>query len=186
MRITANYYYKNINSNNNVNANNRAQKLERDYFSTTASQQNSYTVAFKGNLIKNLTEYLNFLEVKRYAKIVNKELAKNPNGDKILFRNLSMETMEGIQYGIEVFKGLSMKDIQYMSENLHVIAVRRGCKNMCGYCYADAKPSNREMSWEDFKLITDGYKKLRKRLGNLPLFGENMTSGNDTLYRYCN
>ena len=181
MRITANYYYKNINSNNNVTANNRAQKLERNYFSTTASQQNSYTVAFKGNLIKNLTEYLNFLEVKRYAKIVNKELAKNPDGDKILFRNLSMEAMEGIQYGIEVFKGLSMKDIQYMSENLHVIAVRRGCKNMCGYCYADAKPSNREMSWEDFKLITDGYKKLRKRLGNLPLFGENMTSGNGTL-----
>mgnify|MGYP003320369278 CR=1 FL=1 len=67
-----------------------------------------------------------------------------------------MEPFEGIQFGIKAFEGLSMKDIQYMSENLHVIAVKRGCKNGCAYCYADAKPSKREMSWEDFTTITKG------------------------------
>ena len=181
MRITANYYYGNINKNGIVPCNKGQQTPKQNYFSPSVSSPTSNMPAFEGSLTKNIIEYLNFLKVKKYAKIVEKELANEPNGDKILFRNLSMEAMEGIQYGIEVFKGLSMKDIQYMSENLHVIAVKRGCKNMCGYCYADAKPSNREMSWEDFKLITDGYKKLRKRLGNLPLFGENMTSRNDTL-----
>ena len=181
MKINTNYYYRNINQNYTISNNQKKNCTACNYFSANITSKKSNEPAFKGNLIKNLTEYLNFLKVKRYVSIVNKELANNPNRDKLLFRNLSMEAMEGIQYGIKVFKGLSMKDIQYMSENLHVIAVKRGCKNMCGYCYADAKPSNREMAWEDFKLITDGYKKLRKRLGNLPLFGENMTSGNETL-----
>lgn len=180
MKIQANYY-RNINQNRIISGNNRKQPPQQRYFSPSISVQNSNMPAFKGNLVNNLVKYLNFLEVQRYVNMVNKELAKDPNGHKLHFRNLSMEAMEGIQYGIEAFKGLSMKDIQYMSENLHVIAVKRGCKNMCGYCYADAKPSKREMSWEDFKLITDGYKKLRKRLGNLPLFGENMTSGDRTI-----
>lgn len=181
MKIQADYYYRNINQ-NNIYVNNKNKNFTPvKYY---LQNNNSYKIsepAFQGNFVKKVAEYLNFLEVKRYVNMVNKELAKDPNGHKLHFRNLSMEAMEGIQYGIEAFKGLSMKDIQYMSENLHVIAVKRGCKNMCGYCYADAKPSKREMSWEDFKLITDGYKKLRKRLGNLQLFGENMTSGDATI-----
>ena len=142
---------------------------------------NTAPIHFTGNPLNNLKGYLKFLVAQRYINSVNIQLAKEPGAEKLLFRHLRMEPLEGIQYGIEVFKGLSMKDIQYMSENLHVIAVKRGCKNMCGYCYADAKPSKREMSWEDFKLITDGYKKLKKRLGNLPIFGENMLCGDDTL-----
>ena len=44
---------------------------------------------------------------------------------------------------------------------------------MCGYCYADAKPSKRAMSWEDFTTITKGLKTLRKRFSGLDIFGEN-------------
>ena len=45
---------------------------------------------------------------------------------------------------------------------------------MCGYCYADAKPSKREMTYEDFHSITDGFKTLRKRLHNIDIYGENL------------
>lgn len=181
MKISPDYYYRNINQNGRISfkpVQNYA-RYENSAFNPVI--KNTNPPAFTGNPVKPLTDYIRCLDRMLYAKGLNKLLAHKSNGNELLFRNLSMEALEGIQYGIEVFKGLSMKDIQYMSENLHVIAVKRGCKNMCGYCYADAKPSNREMSWEDFKLITAGYKKLRKRLGNLPLFGENMTSTPETL-----
>lgn len=77
-----------------------------------------------------------------------------------------------------------MKDIQYLAENLHVIAVKRGCNHMCGHCYADAKPSNRQMSWEDFTRITGGFKKLTKRLGGIDIYGTGMTkSPQEVIYR---
>lgn len=181
MKISSNYYQQNI----------ILKRLDRSSLQQIPSPaQTSYqqigrqmpdSPSFTGNHVKKLTDFVNFLKVKSYVRAINKELSNLPENKMPIFRNLSMEYMEGLQYGIKVFKGLSMKDIQYLSENLHVIAVKRGCKNMCGYCYADAKPSKREMSWEDFKLITDGFKTLRKRLGNLPLFGENMTSTPETL-----
>ena len=141
-------------------------------------------ISFGANPVKAVKDYLKFLQVSRFVKNLETYLNAQPNHEKLHFRNLSMEYLEGIQYGIKVFKGLSMKDIQYLSENLHVIAVKRGCNNMCGYCYADAKPSKREMSWEDFTTITRGFKTLRKRLGSLPpLFGESLPTSREAIYR---
>lgn len=183
MKILPINYYQNIN--NDCSYVKPSNKYIQNYNTQVKPPElNKAPLSFTGGPVQKMIEYLQFLDVQRYVNTVNKVLAKEPNADKLLFKNLSMEAMEGIQYGIEVFKGLSMKDIQYMSENLHVIAVKRGCKNMCGYCYADAKPFKREMSWEDFKLITDGFKKLRKRLGNLPLFGENMTKNDKEALLY--
>lgn len=139
-------------------------------------------VSFSGNPIKAVGDFFRYIRVQRYVKGLNIYLKSQPNHENLPFRNLSMEALEGLQYGIKVFKGLTMKDIQYLSENLHVIAVKRGCNNMCGYCYADAKPSKREMSWEDFTTITRGFKELRKRLGNLPLFGENLPTNKEPIY----
>ena len=49
---------------------------------------------------------------------------------------------------------------------------------------ADAKPSKRAMSWEDFTTITKGLKTLRKRFSGLDIFGENFQiSKEDLLYR---
>lgn len=136
---------------------------------------------FCSNPLKTLKEFNNYIKAQRFSNWLIKYYKSEPNAKNLPFRNYSMENIEGLQFGIKVFKGLSMKDIQYLSENLHVIAVKRGCNNMCGYCYADAKPSNREMSWEDFTSITKGFKKIRKRLHYLPLFGENMTNSEETL-----
>lgn len=131
------------------------------------------TPNFTGAFSK-INEFVRYKRAQHYVAWLNRYLKTRKNYEQFPFRNLSMENMEGLQYGIKAFKGLTMKDIQYMSENLHVIAVKRGCTNMCGYCYADAKPSKRVMSWEDFTTITQAFKTLRKRLGGLPLFGENL------------
>lgn len=129
---------------------------------------------FTGNPFSEIKGIYKYFKAKNYAIWLNQYLKSQPDYEKFPFRNLSMEPLEGLQYGIKVFKGLTIKDIQYLCENLHVIAVKRGCNNMCGYCYANAKPSKREMSWEDFTTITKGFKTFRKRLGDLPLFGENL------------
>ena len=141
--------------------------------------------SFRGNPIAEVKGFFRYIKAQRYAIWLNSYLKHQPKYEEFPFRNLSMEPLEGLQYGIKVFKGLSVKDIQYLSENLHVIAVKRGCNNMCGYCYADAKPSKREMSWEDFTKITQGFKKFRKRLGDLPLYGENLPDlgGNPLIQR---
>ncbi len=144
-------------------------------------QKTAGTPSFHGNPLTAIKDYIHYKKLRFYLKSVSEQLKDKP---EYQFRNLSMEYIEGIQRGIKVFKGLSMKDIQYLSENLHVIAVKRGCTNMCGYCYADAKPSNREMSWEDFTSITGGFKELKKRLCDLPIFGENMHHDkSNTIYK---
>ena len=156
-------------------------RLLQDKLELNLKKTNS-NISFSGNPIQSLLDFWKYLKVQRFANSLNQYLQTQPNHENLPFRNISMENLEGLQYGIKVFKGLTMKDIQYLSENLHVIAVKRGCNNMCGYCYADAKPSKREMSWEDFTTITRGFKKLRARLGNLHLFGENLPTNRDPIF----
>lgn len=141
-------------------------------------------ISFKANPIEKAKGYFQYLKAQKAADNMYKYVAATDGFDDFILREMCMEPLEGLQFGIKAFEGLTMKDIQYMSENLHVIAVKRGCTHMCGYCYADAKPQNREMSWEDFKRITQGYKKLRERMHGLDLFGKNSpVSQSDPIYR---
>lgn len=173
MQINRNYTTNNIGI--NIPQNNNKLKLVYNNDSV-CFQKEAGTPSFQGNPITAIKDYVRYKAISKYVEVIAKKLQSHPDGENFQFRNLSMEYIEGLQHGIKVFKGLSMKDIQYLSENLHVIAVKRGCNNMCGYCYADAKPSNREMSWEDFITITHGFKELKKRLHGLQIFGENMHS----------
>ena len=142
------------------------------------------TVNFKGNPIVEIKNAAKFLYAKKKVSDLKKYIDATDGKDSFVLRQFAMEPFEGLQYGIKAFKGMTMKEIQYLCENLHVIAVNRGCKNMCGYCYADAKPSKRAMSWEDFTTITKGLKTLRKRFSGLDIFGENFQiSKEDLLYR---
>lgn len=144
----------------------------------------THNINFKANMLQKAKGYLAYLKAQKTADEVYKYVCVNNSKDAFLLRHIAMEPLEGLQYGIKVFEGLSMKDIQYMSENLHVIAVKRGCQKMCGYCYADAKPQNREMSWEDFTDITQGFKELKKRMHGLDIFGlNNPILQNDPIYR---
>ena len=138
-------------------------------------------VSFGANPFKEIDNIKKFLHAKFAVKSIKKYIEKTNQQDNFLLRHYSMEFIDGLQYGIKVFKGLTMKEIQYLSENLHVIAVKRGCKNMCAHCYADAKPQNREMSWEDFTAITRGFKTLRKRFEGLDIYGKNNPVTRDDL-----
>lgn len=173
MRITYNIAY-----NYNIPQFNRVQTLKNDNDSFTPNAP-----AFQANPISAAKDYFRYLKVRNFVQGLANYVKDHPNREKLYFRHVSMEALEGLQYGIKVFKGLSMKDIQYLSENLHVIAVKRGCNNMCGYCYADAKPSKREMSWEDFTSLTQGFKTLKSRLCGFPLFGENRLRDEDVIYK---
>ena len=148
---------------------------------------NNHSVSFGTNplnVINEIKSFTKFVKAKAYADNLCRYVISSGKQQEFMLRDFCMEPLEGLQYGIKAFKGLTMKEIQYLSENLHVIAVKRGCKNMCAHCYADAKPQKREMSWEDFTSITRGFKTLRKRFHNLDIFGENNPiSKEDLIYR---
>lgn len=131
-------------------------------------------VSFNGlNPLKEAKGFLGYLRAKKYADGLFEYVQNSKEIENFAFRHVNMDILEGLQYNIKAFKGLTMKEIQYLSENLHVIAVKRGCNHMCGHCYADAKPSNRQMSYEDFHTITSGFKTLRERLHGLDIYWTN-------------
>ena len=144
-------------------------------------------LSFKGNIfnpIKKISDYVKYRNAQKFADDLYEYVKNNEGEDQFFLRHYNMDKLDGIQYNLKVFDGLSMKEIQYLSEFLHVIAVKRGCNHMCGHCYADARPSKREMSYEDFHDICDGFKTLRNRLHGLDIYGENLPlSKQDPIYR---
>lgn len=141
-------------------------------------KNNSANLSFKRSVLTKLFDkaesYLEYKKAQKYADELYNYIVHKNLQDKFLFRHADMNKLEGLQYGIEAFKGMTMKEVQYTSEFLHIIAVKRGCSHMCGHCYASAKPSNREMSFEDFTTITDGFKTIRERLHGLDIYGNNI------------
>jgi len=93
-------------------------------------------------------------------------------------QNMNLNKMEGIQYGIPVFDGMSIKEVAFAVDSIHSVATLRGCENACRHCYADAKPNKmyektegltNRMDFEDFKGLTDGIAELRQRLGKIDI-----------------
>ena len=172
--------YTNYTTYKNFNANNASAKNCSTKYSAAAGTATIYTpsknyqkISFNGNPFSEINNIIKFFRAKRKVSDLKKYMEITNGSNNFVLRELAMEPFEGLQYGIDAFKGLTMKEIQYLCENLHVIAVKRGCNNMCGYCYADAKPSESAMSWEDFTIITRGMKTLKKRFKGLDIFGEN-------------
>jgi len=92
--------------------------------------------------------------------------------------DLDLNRLNGIQKGIKVFEGMHIREIILVISLLKDIAINRGCSNNCTHCGHDAKPKEEppnwknartknisEMSWSDFKDLTDGVKDLRARIG---------------------
>lgn len=88
-----------------------------------------------------------------------------------------LSKLNGLQYGIKVFTGMTMKEIAFLFGNLHAIATNRGCFNKCIHCYAEAEPKTTmmrhnlmtEMAYEDFESVINGISELNNRLGFNPL-----------------
>lgn len=102
---------------------------------------------------------------------IQKFLAK-ALGQESNIKYYELGLLEGLQEGIEVFKGLKLKQIAFLGEDLHSVMTKRGCYSRCSYCYSGAqKPVKasenmiNEPLFEDIKSLADGFKTLRKRSG---------------------
>ena len=86
---------------------------------------------------------------------------------------VDLSKLEGLQNGIDIFKGLNFPQITYIINNLTSINVQRGCNNSCIYCYAESKTPFfmkkngllDRINFEDYKNLCSGFKELNKRLG---------------------
>ena len=86
-------------------------------------------------------------------------------------KTLDMDKLEGIQYGIDVFDNLTMREIVFLLYRVTNLSALRGCNNKCEHCMHDAKSADKNqlstMPYEDFIEITDGYNKLNNRINNV-------------------
>lgn len=119
---------------------------------------------------KNFTQKT-YEEAVKYLQF-RKDILGKPS-EQLNLLSFDLTKLNGIQKGIKVFKGLSMKEIAFLTNELLGVTIFRGCSNRCAHCYANAVPqhftSNSNMinqaSYEDFKSFVDGIKELDKRLG---------------------
>ena len=84
----------------------------------------------------------------------------------------SLNLLEGIQKDIPIFKGLSLKDIAFVGQDLHAIIAKQGCYSKCLHCYAGAQKPLKESSFsvnsvlfDDIKSLAEGFKLLKNRTG---------------------
>lgn len=156
----------------NNKINNINNSAVQNNFSTDAQTKHSS----KMQNLNNLPHYVpfkakesnNYEQAKQYLEQQKSELPS----DNLNIWKFDLDKLEDLQNGINVFKGLSLKEITFLADKLLEIAVVRGCNNNCAHCYADAKPIQKEtqdhisrMDYEDFTNLTEGFKELNKRLG---------------------
>ena len=110
-----------------------------------------------------------YFAAKTYLCMAKQAYKKVKTLDLYMF---DLNKLDGIQEGINVFKGLNMKEIAFVADTVAEITVNRGCRNICAHCYASAKAPIKEtanqinkMSWNDFTSLTDGFEELNKRVG---------------------
>lgn len=84
----------------------------------------------------------------------------------------SLNLLEGIQKDIPIFKGLSLKDIAFVGQDLHAIIAKQGCYSKCLHCYAGAQKPLKESAlsvnsvlFDDIKSLAEGFKLLKNRTG---------------------
>lgn len=143
------------------------------YVSTNEYKQN-YQIPFLGLPIipkeQQVTQKA-YEEAEKYLQYRKGILTKRHLA--LTLSNFNLSRLNGIQRGIKVFKGLSMKEIAFLYDHFYNVSISRGCGNRCAHCYAEAVPQHfaqdsdkiRNASFEDFKSLMKGIKTLNKRLG---------------------
>lgn len=124
--------------------------------------------SFKGSQVKPLTDE-DFQNVQSNLSAVKSEAkCKNPN-TALNLHHLDLDKLNGLQKGINVFDGLSMKDIGFVLQNTKLL-LNRGCPNNCAHCAYMATPITNQtydrMSFEDFASFVDGIAELQNRIGD--------------------
>lgn len=145
----------------------------RDNVKTTINSNHSHLLGANKHQSFGLSLETGFkmsrkLKMSLYLQKLLATITGQPSNVK--YYNLGL--LEGLQEGIEVFKGLKLKHIAFLGEDLHSVTAKRGCYSHCSYCYPGAKkpikPTESAINsilFEDFKALADGFKTLRKRSG---------------------
>lgn len=130
--------------------------------------QHNFAPSFSGGFPLNVHSP-KYFAAKTYLCMAKQAYKKVKTLDLYMF---DLNKLDGIQEGINVFKGLNMKEIAFVADTVAEITVNRGCRNICAHCYASAKAPIKEtanqinkMSWNDFTSLTDGFEELNKRVG---------------------
>lgn len=130
--------------------------------------QHNFAPSFSGGFPLNVHSP-KYFAAKTYLYMAKQAYKKVKTLDLYMF---DLNKLDGIQEGINVFKGLNMKEIAFVADTVAEITVNRGCRNICAHCYASAKAPIKEtanqinkISWNDFTSLTDGFEELNKRVG---------------------
>lgn len=76
--------------------------------------------------------------------------------------------LESFQTDLDVFEGVKMSDIAFLSKDLSTINLFRGCRAGCSHCMKNAvvpNPRKETVLYEDLKGFTNGLKVISERLG---------------------
>lgn len=148
---------------------------------TVQSQSNVIKPQFQNNVadLKLVPCYINFkgieesdyLKAKKYLEYKKSKLSKTKQ-ENISIKDFDLDKLNGIQQGINIFDGLSFKQVAFVISKLLEVATFRGCYNNCAHCYAEAKHPIKEtndfiskMDWDDFTNLMNGIEELHNRLG---------------------
>ena len=130
--------------------------------------QHNFAPSFSGGFPLNVHSP-KYFAAKTYLCMAKQAYKKVKTLDLYMF---DLNKLDGIQEGINVFKGLNMKEIAFVADTVAEITVNRGCRNICAHCYASAKAPIKvnanqinKMSLNDFNSLTDGFEELNKRVG---------------------
>ena len=112
-------------------------------------------------------------EALAYLRKKKKQLSKRDSFARVNLSNYNANRLEGIQNGIDIFKGLNFKQIVFLVTHTTEVMLKRGCHNMCAHCYANAMPKSHieipnqitQVEFEDFENLCNGIKELNNRFG---------------------
>jgi len=133
-------------------------KLLRKFSDTRIELAKNIFISFKNNMI-----YIN--------KMTQEYLSKIPSHVKVSefpLTKIDPSKLEGYQREYQVFDGVSMPDIAFITKNLDTFNFFRGCKEGCLQCLKKAivPPAGREtILYEDFKRFVIGFAHLSEKLG---------------------
>lgn len=124
--------------------------------------------------IKNisLTNPYRFIKSARAARA--QSYAKTLSSDEVLHLSQKQQKrLEGLQYGLKSFEGLTFKEIYFLisKPDALFVPVYRDCAGRCAACYVNGRPKRHDiadrlerMDFDDFKNFTNDLKELNKRL----------------------
>lgn len=117
-----------------------------------------------------------FQKALNYLKVQKNLLQKKP--EELSLNDFDLDKLNGIQRGIKVFEGWSMKQVAFLADNLHQVLSYRGCGGGCGHCAQNAVPQQylnlkknlnlntiNQMSGEDREATMNGFKQINEAVG---------------------